>query len=135
MLQVLFTAHDGGTAWRHALAPGEACAGWECVGPLGFAKRLGRLLGVPAETAATPDSLAAFTARLDLDDDGKRAYSESRRNDPFGVAAFLLALRDRLWLAGWSGASSTAASGSGICRASRPARSHCRPGSPTPSPA
>lgn len=103
MLELLLTPNDGGTAWRHALAPGEARAGWECVGPHGLARRVGRVLGVPAETAATPDRLAAYAARLDRDDDGTRAYSLSRRADPFGVAAFLLAARDRLRLAGWTG--------------------------------
>ncbi|HET8539151.1 MAG TPA: PD-(D/E)XK nuclease family protein [Anaeromyxobacter sp.] len=104
MLQLLLTPHDGGTAWRHALAPGEARAGWESVGPYGLAKRVGRLLGFPAEPAAAPERVAAFVARLDRDDDGKRAYSASRQADPFGVASFLLGARDRLRLAGWTGA-------------------------------
>jgi ATP-dependent helicase/nuclease subunit B len=104
MLQLLLSPNDGGTAWRHALAPGEARAGWECLGPHGLARRLGRLLGVPAETGSAPDRLAAFTARLDRDDDERRSYSASRRTDPFGVAAFLLGLRDRLRLSGWTGA-------------------------------
>jgi ATP-dependent helicase/nuclease subunit B len=106
MLHLLITPNDGGTAWRHALAPGEARAGWECVGPYGLARRVGRVLGVPAGSAAAPDRLAAFTARLDRDDDGTgtRTYSASRRTDPFGVAAFLLGVRDRLRLAGWTGA-------------------------------
>jgi hypothetical protein len=44
MLQLLLAPNDGGTAWRHALAPGEARAGWECLGPQGLARRVGRLL-------------------------------------------------------------------------------------------
>lgn len=104
MYQLLVTPNDGGTAWRHALALGEARAGWESVGPHGLARRIGRLLGVSAESAAAPDRLAAFSARLDRDDDGTRAYSASRRADPFGVAAYLLGARDRLALAGWAGA-------------------------------
>ncbi|MHB8876713.1 MAG: RecB family exonuclease [Myxococcaceae bacterium] len=101
MLQILLTSADGGTAWRHLLADGECRAGWECVGPLGLATRVGRVLGLPATRTAAPDRLAAFAGRLDRHDDGRRSYSEARRTDPFGVAAFLLALRDRLRLAGW----------------------------------
>lgn len=101
MLTLLLSAHDGGTAWRHLLAEGEARAGFEPVGPLLLARRVGRLLGVPAEAAGAPERLAAWTQRLDAQDDGKRSYSESRRQDPFGVARFLLALRDDLRMAGW----------------------------------
>ncbi len=101
MLHLLLTPSDGGTAWRHLLADGEARAGFECVGPLGLARRLGRILGLPAQPASAPDRLAAFDRRLERHDDGHRSYSASRKNDPFGVAAFLLALRDRLRLAGW----------------------------------
>lgn len=103
MLHLLLTPSDGGTAWRHLLAEGEARAGFECVGPLGLARRLGRILGLPAQPAAAPDRLAAFERRLERHDDGHRSYSASRKNDAFGVAAFLLALRDRLRLAGWRG--------------------------------
>ena len=104
MLDLLLTTTDGGTAWRHQLAPGEARAGWECVGPHGLAMRLGRVLGFPVEPASMPDRLSAYAARLERHDDGTRSYSQSRRTDPYGVAAYLLALRDRLRLAGWQGA-------------------------------
>ena len=103
MLQVLLTAHDGGTAWRHALAPGEARAGWECVGPLGFAKRLGRLCGLRGEPAAQAERISAFAARLARLDDGSRSFSRSRAKDPWGVASFLLGVRDLLRAAGWDG--------------------------------
>jgi len=103
LLHLLLTPSDGGTAWRHLLAEGEARAGFECVGPLGLARRLGRILGLPAEPAAAPERLAAFEQRLQRHDNGLRSYSASRKNDPFGVAAFLLTLRDRLRLAGWQG--------------------------------
>jgi len=103
MLTLLLTPSDGGTAWRHILAPGEARTGFECVGPLGLARRVGRILGLPGQPAATPDRLAAFERRLERHDDGRRSYSASRKVDPFGVAAFLLALRDRLRLLGWRG--------------------------------
>jgi hypothetical protein len=103
MLHLLLAPSDGGTAWRHLLAEGEARAGFEHVGPLGLARRLGRILGLPAQPAATPDRLAAFERRLETHDDGRRSYSASRRHDPFGVAAFLLGLRDRLRLGGWQG--------------------------------
>ncbi len=103
MLHLLLSAHDGGTAWRHLLAPGEARAGFEPVGPLGLARRLGRILGIPAEPASAPARLAAWTQRLDQHDDGTRSYSASRRQDPFGVARYLLALRDGLRLSGWDG--------------------------------
>lgn len=103
MLHLLLSAHDGGTAWRHALAPGEARAGWEPVGPLGLARRVGRILGIPAEAATAPERLAAYTQRLDLHEDHARSYSASRKQDPFGVARYLLSLRDGLRLAGWDG--------------------------------
>ncbi len=103
MLDLLLAPSDGGTAWRHFLAEGEARAGFECVGPLGLARRLGRILGLAAEPAAPPDRLAALGQRLERHDDGHRSYSASRKNDPFGVATFLLTLRDRLRLAGWQG--------------------------------
>ncbi len=103
MLTLLLSAHDGGTAWRHLLAPGEARAGFESAGPLGLARRLGRILGIPAEAAGAPERLAAYTQRLDQHDDGTRSYSASREQDPFGVARFLLALRDDLRLSGWDG--------------------------------
>ena len=103
MLDILLAANGGGTAWRHVLAEGEARAGFECVGPLGLARRLGRILGVPALPAEAPARLAAMAAKLDQHDDGTRAYSASRKQDPFGVARFLLSLRDDLKLAGWNG--------------------------------
>src|SRR6266508_2378486 len=103
MLELLLTPSDGGTAYRHLLAPGEARAGFECVGPFGLARRLGRVLGVATDAAPAPDRLAAWARRLDAHEDGHRSYSESRRNDPWGVASHLLGLRDRLRLAGWAG--------------------------------
>jgi ATP-dependent helicase/nuclease subunit B len=75
------------------------------VGPRGLLRRLGRLLGLPAEPGSTPDRIAAFDARLALADDGHRSYSRSRKADRFGVAAFLLGLRDRLRDSGWRGTS------------------------------
>jgi RecB family exonuclease len=105
MLELLLTPADGGTAYRHLLAPGEARAGFECVGPFGLARRLGRLLGVATDAAPGPDRLAAWARRLDAHDDGRRSYSESRRNDPWGVASHLLRLRDGLRLLGWTGGS------------------------------
>ncbi|HET9552230.1 MAG TPA: hypothetical protein VFP50_04625, partial [Anaeromyxobacteraceae bacterium] len=103
MLTLLLSAADGGTSWRHLLAPGEARAGFEQVGPLGLARRLGRILGFPAQPAEAPARLAAVASRLDRHDDGARSYSASRARDPFGVARHLLALRDELRLAGWDG--------------------------------
>jgi RecB family exonuclease len=103
MLHLLLTSTDGGTAWRHLLAHGEARAGWECVGPLGLARRLGRVLGFPAQPASGPDRVAAYATRLDRHDDRRRSYSASRENDAFGVASFLLSLRNRLRQAGWRG--------------------------------
>ncbi|HTP27106.1 MAG TPA: PD-(D/E)XK nuclease family protein [Anaeromyxobacteraceae bacterium] len=103
MLHLLLTPTEGGTAWRHLLAEGEARAGWECVGPLGLARRLGRVLGLPTEPASAPDRVAAYAARLDRHDNGQRSYSASRKNDAFGVASFLLSLRDRLRQSGWRG--------------------------------
>ena len=95
-LDLLLTVQDGGTSWRQLLEPGEARAGFECVGSMGLARRIGRVLGVPARSAEAPRRLAAFARKLDQHDDGHRSYSASRRNDPFGVARFLLALRDAL---------------------------------------
>ncbi len=103
MLTLLLSAHDGGTAWRHLLAPGEARAGFEPVGPLGLARRVGRILGIPVEAGTAPERLAAWTQRLDQHDDGTRSYSASRKHDPFGVARYLLGLRDALRLQGWDG--------------------------------
>ena len=37
-----------------------------------------------------PQRLAAYTQRLDRHDDGARSYSASRKQDPFGVARYLL---------------------------------------------
>ncbi|ABS28188.1 PD-(D/E)XK nuclease family protein [Anaeromyxobacter sp. Fw109-5] len=104
MLTLLLSAHDGGTAWRHLLAEGEARAGFEPVGPLGLVRRLGRIVGIPAELATAPERLASYGLRLDAHDDGRsRSYSASRRQDPFGVARYLLGLRDALRLLGWDG--------------------------------
>jgi ATP-dependent helicase/nuclease subunit B len=103
MLELLLTPSDGGTAWRNDLAPGEARAGWECVGPLGLAKRLGRLYGVRGEPAPHAERVSAWAARLARLDDDARSFSRSRAKDPWGVAAFLLALRDRLRAAEWNG--------------------------------
>lgn len=103
MLTLLLSAHDGGTAWRHLLAEGEARAGFEPVGPLGLARRLGRILGIPAEAAKPPERLAAYGLRLDAHEDGKRSYSESRKQDLFGVPRYLLGLRDALRLLCWDG--------------------------------
>ena len=103
MLDLLLAAHEGGTSWRQLLEPGEARAGFECVGPMGLARRMGRVLGVPARPAEAPRRLAALAKKLDQHDDGNRSYSASRKHDPFGVARFLLALRDALRMAGWDG--------------------------------
>lgn len=103
VLNILLTARDGGTAWRHALAPGEARAGWECVGPLGLARRLGRLYGLRGEPAPRAERVSAFAARLAALDDHSRSFSRSRVRDPWGVASFLLGLRDLLRAGGWSG--------------------------------
>jgi hypothetical protein len=103
VLDLLLTPSDGGTAWRHALAEGKARAGWECVGPLGLAKRLGRLHGLRGEPAPHPERVSAYAARLALLDDEGRSFSRSRVSDPWGVAAFLLDLRDLLRAAGWDG--------------------------------
>lgn len=104
MTQLLLAPNDGGTAWRHALAPGEHRAGWECLGPNRLASRVGQLLGIPVQLASGPERLTAYAGRLDADEKGcARSYSRSRENDPFGVAGFLLGLRDRLRLAGWTG--------------------------------
>ena len=103
MLTLLLSAHDGGTAWRHVLRQGEARAGFEPLGPLGLARRLGRILGIPAEAATAPERLAVHEQRLTSHDDGHRSYSRSRKQDPFGVARYLLGLRDELRLLGWDG--------------------------------
>jgi hypothetical protein len=103
MLTLLLYAQDGGTAWRHLLTEGEARAGFEPVGPLGLARRLGRILGIPTELATAPERLASYGLRLDAHDDGSRSYSSSRKQDPFGVARYLLGLRDALRLLGWDG--------------------------------
>jgi ATP-dependent helicase/nuclease subunit B len=103
MLDLLVTASDGGTAWRHLFADGEARAGFECVGPLGLAKRVGRLYGVRGEPAPRADRVSAYAARLARLDDGARPFSASREEDPWGVAAYLLGLRDRLRAAEWDG--------------------------------
>ena len=102
MIEIWLGQHDGGTAWRHAL-DGKARAGWESTGPLGLARRLGVMLGVNFDVAAQTDRVAAFAARLDQHDDGKRSYSRSSRVDRLGVATHLLSLRDALCLAGWRG--------------------------------
>jgi len=103
MLELLLTPNDGGTSYRQLLAAGEARAGFECVGPFGLARRLGRVLGIATDAAPAPDRLGAWARRIDAHDDGHRSYSESRRNDPWGVASHLLRLRDRLRLLGWAG--------------------------------
>jgi len=103
LLRIYLTAIDGGTAWRHQLGDGEARAGWEAVGPRGLLRRLGRMFGSPSEPGSAPDRIAAIDARLALADDGQRSYSRSRHSDRFGVAAYLLSLRDRLRDSDWRG--------------------------------
>ncbi|HEY6101171.1 MAG TPA: hypothetical protein VIW03_17170, partial [Anaeromyxobacter sp.] len=101
MLSLVITPTDGGTPWRHLLAEGEARAGWAVVGPLGLARSLGKMLGDDAEPAPAPERVAALDSRLEADDDGERSWSTARADDPLGVAAFVLVLRDRLRAAGW----------------------------------
>jgi len=103
MLSLLLVPADGGSSWRQALYPGEARAGWDCVGPLGLVRRVGRILGHASSPAPASERVAAFAARLARHDDGRRSYSLSRQADLFGVASYLLTLRDRLWLSGWNG--------------------------------
>ncbi|MGB8931852.1 MAG: hypothetical protein WCC48_11450, partial [Anaeromyxobacteraceae bacterium] len=103
MLTILLAAQDCDSAWRHLLAEGEARAGFECASPSQLVRRLGKILGLPGDPAEAPARLAALAQKLDVHDDGSRSYSASRRADPFGVARFLLLLRDDLRLAGWDG--------------------------------
>ena len=103
MLSLVLMAEDGGTAWRHNLAADEARAGWECVGPAGLARRLSLLYGLRGDGAPHAERVANYAARLALIDDGTRSFSRSRAKDPWGVAAFLLRLRDTLRAAGWDG--------------------------------
>lgn len=103
MLTVLLAAQDTGTSWRHRLGDGEAVAGFEAASPLQLARRIGKILGVPALPADTPVRLAALAQRLDDHDNGSRSYSSSRKADPFGVTRFMLVLRDTLKASGWDG--------------------------------
>jgi hypothetical protein len=102
MLELLLSHADGGSAWRHTLAVGNVRSGWECVGPLGLARRLGRLYGLPGEPAPQAERVAAYAARL-ARLAGDRSFSRSRAKDPWGVAEFMLGLGDRLRAAGWDG--------------------------------
>ncbi len=97
------TGLDDGMGWRNLLGPGEARAGWDCVGPAGLVRRLGVLLGVDTQTAARGLRIGAMDARLTALDDGAKHYSRSREADPTGVAAHLLERCDELRLAGWDG--------------------------------
>ncbi len=65
--------------------------------------RVGRLYGLRGDPAPHPERVSAYAARLALQDDGARSFSRSRANDPWGVAAFLLGLRDLLRASEWNG--------------------------------
>lgn len=109
MLDLLFGLDlDGGTPWRHMLADDEARAGWTACGPAGLLSRLGVLFGTPLQPEPLPLRVAAYALRLAQHDDGARTYSRSRAIDAWGVARYLLALRDSLRSAGWDGRPLTA---------------------------
>lgn len=92
-----------GTSWRHALSLGEARAGW-VVGPeRALLRRLGAILGDPVVAISEAERVAAYAEAMDAHDDGTRSYSAARSIDAFGVARYVLGLRDRLRWSGWDG--------------------------------
>lgn len=86
MLDLLLAAHDGGTSWRQLFKPGEARAGFECVGPAGLARRMGRVLGVPARPAEAPRRLAALATKLDQHESISESMGYFRSENPIHVA-------------------------------------------------
>lgn len=104
MLEIVFgQALDEGTSWRHLLPAGRATAGFEAVGTSGLLRRLATLFGVSSALSDSGPRIAAWLGRMEAYAPEARAYAASFSVDPWGTAAHLLALRDRLVLDGWDG--------------------------------
>lgn len=104
MLDIVFgQALDEGTSWRHLLPEGRATAGFEAVGTSGLLRRLATLFGVSSALSESGPRIAAWLGRMEAHAPEARAYTASFGVDPWGTAAHLLALRDRMVLDGWDG--------------------------------
>lgn len=107
-LHLTLAASDHLQGTHHAgLRPGGAHLGALRVGPVGLARRIATVVGVPWRPATYGQRLAAADAWLQADDNGERWYSGTREVDPFGVARWCLARLDELVWLGWSGAASS----------------------------
>ena len=73
------------------------------MGPLGFLSFLETHLGLPADTAAGIERIAALMAILRAREKEFPSWQESWHSAPFAVAKKLLSLLDELWLNGWNG--------------------------------
>lgn len=89
-------------AWPGPLRGREAVVGEEWVGPGRLAQLLTGALGLPGEAVGASDRAARLAQAVTLI---HGFWSESASTDPLGTARRLIEWRDRLAMAGWTGAS------------------------------
>ena len=89
-------------AWPGPLRGREAVAGEEWVGPARLVSLLEGALGLPGDAVGASDRTARLAQAVVLI---PGFWSESASADPLGTARRLLEWRDRLAMAGWTGAS------------------------------
>ena len=102
-MRVLFGLALDGPAAPEAPWERDARVGETTQGPSGLLSLLETRLGLGGAWDPEPLRVAQLAARLALADDGRRFYSRSRAVDPLGTARTLLAWRESLFAAGWSG--------------------------------
>ena len=81
-----------------------AAIGQPVVGPTGLLNLLEVSLGLAGPTMPAPVRIARYQGRLRVLDDGRQFYSQSFARDAWATAKQILAWRDELCAAGWTGA-------------------------------
>ena len=81
-----------------------AAIGQPVVGPTGLLNLLEVSLGLAGPTMPAAVRIARYQGRLRVLDDGRQFYSQSFARDAWATAKQILAWRDELCAAGWTGA-------------------------------